>query len=198
MKLALFGHGGHAIEAAWQIQTSLKEKITFFVDDDYYNSNYEDVLPISSFNPKKWTMMIAIADPQIRCKIEQKLPKETKYFTFIHPKAQIGYNTIIDKGSFIGTNSILTCNIRIGKHTILNRGNHIGHDCIIGDYFSAMPGSIISGNVTIGYKVYLGTNSSIKEQIKITNNVTVGMGSVVVKDITQPGVYVGMPANKIK
>jgi UDP-3-O-[3-hydroxymyristoyl] glucosamine N-acyltransferase len=103
----------------------------------------------------------------------------------------------IGEGSFIGANCILTTNIKIGKHAILNRGNQIGHDCLIGNYFSAMPGAIVSGNVLIGDRVYLGTNSSIIEKKELTNDVTIGAGGVVIRNIEDKGVYVGVPVKKV-
>ena len=158
MKLALFGYGGHAKEVAAQIG----QGVTFFVDDKYSN---EVAKPISEFDPSEYVMMVAVSDCTDRSVIVNKLPKETEYFTFIHPTALIlDDEIIIGEGSFIGANSILTTNIQIGNHAILNRGNHIVHDCIIGNYFSAMPGSIVSGNVHIGNGVYLGTNSSVIEK----------------------------------
>lgn len=190
MKLALFGYGGHAREVACQID----QKVTFFVDDEYIN---DITKPISEFNPEEYLMMVAVADSKDRADIVSKLPKETKYFTFIHPSAQIMGNDVeIGEGSFIGAYSILTTNIKIGKHLILNRGNHIGHDCVIGDYFSAMPGAIVSGNVKIGECVYFGTNSSVREKITICDDVTVGMNAAVVKDINESGIYIGTPAKK--
>ena len=192
MKLALYGYGGHAREVATQIG----QDVTFFVDDNYTNKHTQ---PISSFNPNEYSMMVAIGDPRTRYDIVQKLPKETKFFTFIHPTALILDDNIeIGEGSFIGANSILTTNIKIGKHALLNRGNHIGHDVTIGNYFSAMPGAIISGNVRIHDIVYLGTNSSIKEKISIHSFTTIGLNSGVVKDIMESGVYGGVPAKKIK
>jgi len=92
----------------------------------------------------------------------------------------------------------LTTNIKIGKHALLNRGNHVGHDCRIGDYFSAMPNSVIGGNVTIGDNVYMGSCSNIREKIEVCSNVTIGMNSAVVKNIKEPGIYVGVPSKKIK
>ena len=192
MKLALFGYGGHAREVASQIN----EPIEFFVDDEYSN---EYAKPISSFNPKIYSIMVAVADSRERKKIVETLPNDTKYFTFVHPTALMMNKDIeIGEGSFIGAYSILTTNIKIGKHGILNRGNHIGHDCSIGDYFSAMPGSIVSGNVIIYDLVYVGTNASIKEKITIHSLTTIGLNSGVVKHIEEPGVYVGTPAVKIK
>jgi sugar O-acyltransferase (sialic acid O-acetyltransferase NeuD family) len=127
----------------------------------------------------------------------QKLPKETQFFTFIHPTALIMGDVEIGEGSFIGAYSILTTNIKIGNHAILNRNNHIGHDCVIGDYFSAMPGSIVSGNVTIHDCVYLGTNSSIKEKLSIHSLTTIGLNSGVVHNIEESGTYGGTPTKKI-
>lgn len=191
MKLAIFGYGGHAREVAKQMDTP----ITFFVDDKYSN---EFVKPISSFNPNEFQIMVAVAEPSERKKIVSKLPKETIYFTFIHPTTLIlDTNIIIGRGSFIGAYSILTTNITIGQHSILNRGNQIGHDSMVGDFLSMMPGSIISGNVTIGDEVYLGTNSSIKEKIKICDKVKIGSNAAVVKNIETEGIYVGVPAKII-
>jgi len=192
MKLALFGYGGHAREVASQID----QEVIFFVDDEYAN---DIAKPISQFNPEEYVMMVAVADSRDRFDIVQKLPKETQYFTYIHPTVLIMDGNIeLGEGSFIGANSILTTNIKIGKHAILNRGNHIGHDCEIGDYFSTMPGSIISGNCKIYDCVYVGTNASVKEKISIHSFTTIGMNAAVVKDITESGTYVGTPAKKIK
>jgi len=187
MKLALFGYGGHAREVAAQIN----KEVLFFVDDEYVN---EFTKPISEFNPETHTMMVAVADSQERKRIVEKLPKETTYFTFIHPTALImDNNAEIGDGSFIGAYSIITTNIKIGEHSILNRGNQIGHDTVIGDFFSAMPGAVVSGNVIIGEKVYMGTNSSIKEKLHISSNVTIGSNGAVIKNIITGGVYVGVP-----
>jgi len=192
MKLAIFGYGGHAKEVASQINNT----VDFFVDDEYSN---EYAKPISTFNPEIYMMMVAVANSKDREDIIKKLPKETRYFKFIHPTAQIFSKDVeIGEGSFIGAYSILTTNIKIGKHAILNRGNQIGHDTTIGNYFSAMPGAIVSGNVSIGDNVYLGTNSTVIEKKQISNNITIGANGVVVKDIIHPGTYVGVPAKFLK
>lgn len=191
MKLALYGYGGHAREVACQINN----EITFFVDDIYSN---EIARPISEFNPNEYVMMVAVANSKDRETIVNKLPKETKYFTFIHPTAQIMDDNIkVGEGGFIGANSVITTNIKLGKHALLNRGNHIGHDTVIGDYFSMMPNAVVGGNVTIGDYVYLGSCSNVREKINLSSDVTVGMNAAVVKNISDSGVYVGVPANKL-
>jgi sugar O-acyltransferase (sialic acid O-acetyltransferase NeuD family) len=192
MKKAIYGFGGHAREVAAHMGCAVE----FFVDDIYSN---DIAKPISQFDPDIYQLMIAVGDSKTRLDIVQKLPKNTKYFTFIHPTAILLDDTIeIGEGSFIGAYSILTTNIKIGKHAILNRANHIGHDCIIGDYFSAMPGAIVSGNCVIYDCVYIGTNASVKEKITIHSLSTIGINSCVIKNIETSGTYVGTPVKQIK
>jgi sugar O-acyltransferase (sialic acid O-acetyltransferase NeuD family) len=192
MKLALIGYGGHTREVMLQMKMTLP----CYVDDEFVDGR---TLPITQLNFEEYKIMITIADPIKRKKLIDRLPSNTKFFTFIHPTAQIMDNDIeIGEGSFIGINSIITTNVKIGKHSILNRTCQIGHDTKIGDFLSMMPGSIISGNVNVGHCFYLGTNSSVKEKINICDNVTIGLNSGVVKDINEEGIYVGTPTKKIR
>lgn len=191
MKKALIGAGGHAKEVLIQMGRVLP----CFVGDEYVDENS---LPISSFDPNKYQVLIAIGDSKSRYNIVKLLPKETQYFSFIHPTSIIGNNVNIGEGSFIGAFSIITTDIQIGRHTLLNRGNHIGHDCKIGDYFSMMPCAVIGGNVTIGNNIYMGSCSNVRERINIASNVVIGMNAAVVENITKSGTYVGVPCKKLK
>ena len=49
----------------------------------------------------------------------------------------------------------------------------------------------------IGNHVSIGTNATILP-VAICDRVVIGAGSVVTKDITEPGVYAGNPAKKIR
>jgi acetyltransferase-like isoleucine patch superfamily enzyme len=110
----LIGNGVHAREVMAQMGVKLER----FVDDQYIDG---ETSPLSDFDPNKHIAMIAIANPKDRFDILQKLPKNTQFFTFIHPTALVMDNIEIGEGSFIGAYSILTTNIKIGKHSILNR-----------------------------------------------------------------------------
>jgi sugar O-acyltransferase (sialic acid O-acetyltransferase NeuD family) len=195
MKRALIGAGGFANEVKAHIRDFTMK---CFVDSKYFKPNHENIYPLSEFDPEEYEVLVAVGNPKDRFDIIQKLPKNTKYFTFIHPTAQIlGNDVYIGKGSIVCAGSILTTNVKIGDHAHLNLQTTIGHDCLIGDYFTTAPGVKASGNCQISDLVYLGTNSSIREKIEICNDVTIGLNSGVVKNITEPGVYVGTPAAKI-
>jgi sugar O-acyltransferase (sialic acid O-acetyltransferase NeuD family) len=197
--LAIYGFGGHAREVAFQMKDIIGREeldLQFYVDDEYAN---ELAKPISEFDPKERMMMVAVADPKDREMMVKKLPPETEFFTFIHNAALVFdfENFTIGEGSFVGAFSLITTNVHIGNHAILNRGNHIGHDTIVGDYLSMMPGAIISGNVTAGNRLYMGSNSSIREKLEVCDDVTLGLNCGLVKNIIEPGIYVGLPAKKL-
>jgi sugar O-acyltransferase (sialic acid O-acetyltransferase NeuD family) len=195
-RLALYGAGGHASEVMAQLKSMNYSISRIFVDEEYVTEAFS---PISDFNPEEYLMMIPVSNSQAREKMVNKLPKETEFFSFIHPTALImDAKTIkMGKGCFIGAYSILTTDIVLGDHAILNRGVHLGHGCRIGDYFSAMPSSVVSGDVQIWNNVYLGTNASVKEKITICDDVTIGMNSPVHHDILESGIYVGDNLRKI-
>lgn len=191
MKRALIGYGGHAREVA-----ALLKIETIFVEDNYL---VDGVNKLSTFDVSMFEVMVAIADPVTRKRIVENLPKETKFFSYIHPTSIIfESNCKIGEGSYIGPFSVITTNINIGKHAILNRANQIGHDTNIKDFLTMMPGSIISGNCEIGNNFYIGTNSCVREKVRIIDNIIIGLESGVVKDIYEQGTYGGTPCKKLK
>jgi sugar O-acyltransferase (sialic acid O-acetyltransferase NeuD family) len=199
MKKGIIGAGGFAREVYWSLSPVERINTVFFVDDIYWDGSNEKILPLSLFEASEYEVVVAIGNPKDRFDVIQKLPKSTKYFTHVHPSVQImGENVEIGKGSIICAGTIITTNVKIGNHAHLNLQTTVGHDCEIGDYFTTAPGVKISGNCKIHDLVYIGTNSSIKEKITIHSLTTVGLNAGVVKDITEPGTYVGVPAKKIK
>lgn len=183
MKRALIGRGGHAREC----EAIIPYPVELFTDDEFKNIDYEN-----------YEVIIAVGSSKVRREILYKLPKDTKYFTYIHPTALIGKRVQIGLGSFIGPFSVLTTDVILGDHSLLLRANQVGHDSICGDFLSMMGGAIVNGNCTLGDSVYLGTNSSIREKLTICDNVTLGMNACVVKNIVQSGTYVGVPCYKVK
>lgn len=201
-RLCIFGAGGFAKEAfTVAVDSGIRNNIECFLEsDEIWQQRKElglDVKPLSYFNPAIHKIFIAIGDPITRKKIAESLPANTEYFSLIHPSAVISEWVEIGEGSIVCAGCILTCDIKIGRHAHFNLDSTVGHDCIIGDFFTSAPSVNISGKCTIGQCVYIGTNASLREKLTIVDNVIVGMGAMVVKDITEAGTYVGIPAKKI-
>lgn len=200
----IIGAGGFAKETyncliqRLQFDNIKDYSIDFVIDDQYCDdidvfgkkknafSNYD-------FSNKK--ILIGIADNSVRKQISEKL-QDFEFATLIHPSVSIGLNVSIDEGAIICQNVILTCDIKIGKHAQLNLNTTVGHDSTIGDFFTSAPAVNISGNCNIGNNVYLATKVALREKITICDDVIVGMGGIVLKDIIEKGVYLGIPVKK--
>lgn len=207
-KICIIGTGGFGKETLCCLidvyaseTTKAADFACFMVDDLFYKESEVmgiKVIRRSEFDVSLYNVVVAVGDPIARKKIVESLPKETTYATIIHPTVVKSEWVNIGEGSIITAGVILTCNIDLGKHTHLNLNSTIGHDCKAGDYFTTAPAVNISGNCSIGNCVYIGTNVSIREKVSICDNVVIGMGSVVLKNIAEAGVFVGSPLRKLE
>jgi acetyltransferase-like isoleucine patch superfamily enzyme len=124
------------------------------------------------------------------------------------------YGCSIGSNSFVGPFVEIQKDVVIGERTKIQSHSficelvHIGDDCFIGHSVVFINDTFYEGgpaggdkskwkNTTIGNHVSIGSNASILP-VKICDHVVIGAGSVVTKDITEPGVYAGNPARKIR
>lgn len=184
MDKIIIGNGGWAKEVS--ALTGIKK---FYVSDGFEGKHFLAEIK----NPCK--AIIAIAFPLYREQIFKEYDFE--YIRCVH-RSCIIYDSVLPDDIFVAPNCTITTNVYIGKQCQLNIGTILGHSVVIGDFFTTAPNVFIGGNTVIGDRVYIGAGALIKEKINICSDVIIGMGSVVVKDITEPGTYVGNPVRKIK
>jgi sugar O-acyltransferase (sialic acid O-acetyltransferase NeuD family) len=139
--------------------------------------------------------VIAIGNEEVREQVASKF--ELQSWGVLNFGQCYGTDCTILPGCIICPGTILTTNVKLGRHCLVNINCTIGHDVFIGDFVTINPGVNISGNVSIGANCNIGSNAVIRNGITICEDVVVGAGSVVVKDITEPGVYVGSPAIRL-
>ncbi len=120
------------------------------------------------------------------------------FATLIDPSVMISKWAEIGEGSVICAGSIVTVNITIGKHVLINWDCTVGHDSIIDDFCTISPSANICGNVHLGQFVDIGVGAQVIQGRSIVSNSTVGAGAVVVRNITESGVYIGVPAKQLK
>ena len=108
----------------------------------------------------------------------------------------------IQKGVTVGPDTKVQSHSFICELVSIGAGCFVGHGVMfINDSFSS--GAPAGGDkrrwkaTTVGDRVSLGSNSTILP-VTICDDVVVGAGSVVTKDITEPGIYVGNPCYKLR
>jgi len=75
---------------------------------------------------------------------------------------------------------------------------NVGHNCDIGESTIVCPGTMLAGGTKVGKNCYIWQGVITRSNISICDNVIIGAGSLVLKDITEPGVYFGSPVKYIK
>ena len=114
-----------------------------------------------------------------------------------HKFSHVPQSVEMGQGNYIGAGVVFAANIQLGNFNFVNRAASIGHDTKILHYNHFGPGSTIAGNCIIGKRNCFHTHSAIINNIEVKDDITVGAGGVVVKDILEPGTYVGVPARKV-
>lgn len=141
--------------------------------------------------------VIAIGNNRIRKKIQTAI-SNAKWKTVIHPTAIIAEDVIIGEGTVIMAGAIIQAGTVIGAHCIINTGACIDHDCIIEDFVHIAPNCSLAGGIKIGEGTFVGIGSSIIQNKIVGSWTTVGAGSVVIQDIPDNCIAVGVPASLIK
>ena len=202
LNIVILGAGGHTRSTLNLIDREFYHIIGIF--DESFNPNLKEeisgvpVIGTQEEIPIKTNIILSVGDIRKRKKLYTKYENRLIYKNLIHKTVYIEESSSLGGCNQIFANSYINSNTIIGNNNILNSACIIEHESKLGSHNHISVGSIICGRVTIGDECFIGAGSVIKDGVKICNQVTIGANSLVIKDITQPGVYVGNPVTKIR
>lgn len=200
-KLAIIGFGGHGRVVA-DIAAAMRcyEEIVFLDDAEPIVETTYPYLGTSARADElqiEYALFVAIGNSRIRQMIMDKYP-DAEYPTLIHPSAIIGSHVSIGEGSVLMPGVIINTGAQIGKGVICNTASSIDHDGVVGDFCHISVGTHLCGTVEVGKHSWIGAGATISNNCSICSQCMIGAGAVVVKDITEAGTYIGVPARRIK
>lgn len=145
-------------------------------------------------------VICAIGTSKTRKKVIEKISSNSNlsFPNLIDPSVHMSSRIKLGLGNIICAENILTVNISIEDFCIINLDCTVGHDARLSSFVTLYPSVNISGNTYLGECVELGTGTQIIQGKKIRSGTIVGAGTVVVKDIDEPGTYIGVPARKVE
>ena len=142
--------------------------------------------------------VIAIGSAAAREKIAGEMAG-VRWHTAIHPTAVISkLDVTIGEGTVVMANAVINPGAVIGDHCIVNTAAVVEHDNKIEDYVHISVGAKLAGVVTVGQSTWIGVGATVKNATSICGSCMIGAGAVVVKDIVEPGTYVGVPARRLQ
>ena len=201
--LLIIGASGHGkVVADVALKMNKWQSIAFLDDnEDLMESMGMQVIGKSTDASKyidDFDIFVAIGNNATREKVIKQLELAgAELPLLIHPNAVIGEQVELGSGTVVMAGVVINSSTRIGKGCIINTGATIDHDNVIEDYVHISPGVNTAGTVRVGCGTWLGIGSKVSNNVNITSGCTVGAGAVVIKDITEPGAYVGVPARRI-
>lgn len=202
-RLIIIGASGHGkVVADIAIKMNKWQSISFLDDDSSISTCMG--IPIigktyDSYSYKdEADFFVAVGNNETRERLQEKLIEQgLSLVSLIHPSAVIGTDVEIAIGTVVMAGVVINSSCRIGKGCIINTSSSLDHDSVIEDYVHISPGANLAGTVKIGKGSWLGIGSIISNNLNICSGCKVGAGAVVVKDITAPGTYVGVPVRRV-
>jgi sugar O-acyltransferase (sialic acid O-acetyltransferase NeuD family) len=209
-RVGIFGTSGMAREAgdiAWELGLEPVYVARDQAELDVWAFSGQVILESDLDRNLEMGYVIGIGDNGIRQHISQRYSGCLRFINLIHPSASFGKGQRelleANQGIIVCAGVRFTNNIQVGNFCIFNLNSTISHDVVIDEFVYVAPGVQITGNVHIEPRVWVGTGVTINQGDKILKrrigaDTTIGSGAVVVKDCESGGIYVGIPARRIK
>lgn len=116
----------------------------------------------------------------------------------VHPAAHLEPTVTLGAGTIVGAGCVFDGGVNIAENCYFNPGCIVAHDTSIGANSFCGPGVTLAGFITIEEDCFLGVGTTVIDNVRIAAGIQTGGGTVVTSDITDPGLYVGVPARKLR
>lgn len=117
--------------------------------------------------------------------------------SIVHPTAVISPLATLAEGCTVLAYAVINTNAYIGSGCIVNTHAVVEHDCIVHDFVNISPKAAMAGHTKIGKKSFLGIGCTIIDDIKVGDEAVIGAGAVVIHNVPDNVVTVGVPAKII-
>lgn len=207
-KLLIIGAGSVGKFIAYNMnQFAQSFEIIGFLDDDVFKHNsviagfpvLGEVDKLPNFSGKDIAIVWGIAFPSIKKKLYDKYQNLSFSFpNFIAKDAWVSEAVTFGKGCIIYPGTAINYETTIDDFVVINMNCSLGHNCSIQSFSSLAPGVNLGGNTSVGSCVEMGIGSSTVQSTIIGDNATVGGQAMVVANVSESDVVVGIPAKSIK
>jgi len=210
-KIVILGAGGLGREIAFVLSEISKQsdryQILGFIDNNtFLHGKMVNGYPVLGNDSwllnysDKINVVICIGNPRVRKQAVDKfsIKKNIIFPNIIADNVKLSDSITMGIGCVICLSTVLTVNISFGNFVLIMSNSVIGHDSFLDDFSTVYPSVTLSGNVSVGKYSEIGVGSKTIQQKSIGQNSIVGAGAVVIKDVPDNCIVVGVPAKPIK
>ncbi|MGH9668968.1 MAG: acetyltransferase [Terriglobales bacterium] len=204
-RVFVYGAGGHGKVVA---DLLLARKVAGFEGfvDDRRELHGSDVVGLPVLGDGRWLLeqqakrgnvavALGIGNNHARRAVgERCLAAGIDLLTVVHPAAVVSGLSLAGKGTVVMAGAIVNPASRLGLGVIVNTGAIVEHDVTVGDYAHLAPNSTMGGAARIGMLSQLGIGATVLPGVAIGSATVIGAGAVVIRDLPDSVVAVGVPA----
>ncbi len=140
-------------------------------------------------------LIVAIGENEIRRQVFLRMVShEENFATALHPRATVATGVDVGAGTVAAAGVVVNPGSTIGANCIFNTGCTIDHHSHLAGHVHVGPGAHLGGDVSVGEGSLVGIGATIRPGCSIGSWAVVGAGAVVVKDLPDRVVAVGVPA----
>ena len=195
MKLKIIGASGHGRVVADIAALLGYDEIEFYDDDPSLQTcgGWPVVGVSGDCDPADSQVFVAIGRPEVRRRLMASMGG-AEMPVLVHPRAVVARDVRLGRGSVVMAGAVVNPGARLGQGVIINTCASVDHDCVLEDYVHIAVGAHLCGADRIGARTWVGAGATVSNNVEICADCMIGAGSVVVRSITRPGVYFGVPA----
>lgn len=138
---------------------------------------------------------LGVGDNAARARIAASVRAEGhELVACVHPTAVLSRHSVLEQGAFVGALAVVNPFAHVGEGAIVNTGAIVEHDVRIGPFAHVCPRAVVGGGGAVGEGALLGTGAIVLPLAKVGARAKVGAGAVVLREVADDTVAVGVPA----
>ena len=199
--IGVLGAGGQAREV---VDFAPNTEVAFFaVDGPFFASGaLVSGVPLvdlahPSAEERAKPVVAAVGAPGLRSDLVSRWPGGT-YASVIAEHVYRSTTATVAAGCIVAPGTVLMVDCVLEQHVLVNAGVTVGHGTVVEEFVTLSPGVHVGGDCRIGRGSFVGIGASVSNGIMVGEGVRVGAGAVVLDDLEPWGVYVGVPARRVR
>lgn len=206
-KLLLVGGGGHCQSVIDVVEATQQYQIVGIVDQarkigekvSGYEITETDEHLDQLVRPDRCFLITVgqIMNSDVRYRLYRQIQQAGgQLATVVSPRAYVSPRAVVGVGSVVLHDALVNAYARIGANTIVNTKALVEHGAQVGNHCHVATGAIINGDCQLHNRVFVGSNATVAQGVTIHERIVIGAGAVVTHSLSEPGVYLGVPARR--
>lgn len=134
----------------------------------------------------------SIGDNRVRKRICES-GVTVRWINCVHPQAHISPTARMGEGNVVCHGAVINSDAVVGSFNLVNTYSIVEHDCRVGDFNHLAPRTTLCGGITVGDLNLVGAGATILPGKRLGHGNVIGAMSVVLDDIVDGCVVVGIP-----